>query len=255
MAERAEQISSALTKSEKRPAFYALAPGGWRDYWTLLHPPYTVWLMAYVAFGASVAPVFSIARFGATVLAFFLAVGLTAHALDELNGRPLRTQIPDAVLKAVAAIGLAGAVGLGILGVMKASAWLIPFIAFGVFIVVVYTLELFGGRFHTDGWHAAAWGAFPVITAYFAQADTIRPAGVLVALACLLLASVQRTLSKPVTRLRRKALRVSGEVRYVDGATRRIDEGWLRAAPEKALRGLAIGLTILAAGLVVFRLA
>ncbi len=38
------------------PAFYALAPGGWRDYWTLLHPPYTVWHLSYVVIGASLAP-------------------------------------------------------------------------------------------------------------------------------------------------------------------------------------------------------
>jgi hypothetical protein len=255
VAPRTERTFIGLTEPEKHPAFYALAPDGWRDYWTLLHPPYTLWLMAYVAFGATVEPVFSTARFGATLLAFFLAVGLTAHALDELMGRPLRTQISDTVLKAVAAIGLGGAVGLDIFGMVEASAWLILFIAFGVFIVVAYNLELFGGRFHTAGWFAAAWGAFPVITAYFAQAETIKPAAVLVAIACLLLALVQRTLSAPMTRLRRKAPCVSGEVRYADGYTRRIDEARLRSAAETALCGLAIALTILAAGLVVFRLA
>ena len=36
-----------------RPAFYALAPGGWRDYVTLLHPPYTLWHLSYVAIGAA----------------------------------------------------------------------------------------------------------------------------------------------------------------------------------------------------------
>ena len=39
--------------SEDRPAFYALAPGGWRDWWTLLHPPYTLWHLSYVALGAA----------------------------------------------------------------------------------------------------------------------------------------------------------------------------------------------------------
>ena len=39
--------------SEERPAFYALAPGGWRDWWTLLHPPYTMWHLSYVALGAA----------------------------------------------------------------------------------------------------------------------------------------------------------------------------------------------------------
>src|SRR6266498_379771 len=73
----------------ERPAFYALRSGGWRDYWTLLHPPYTAWHLSYVVFGAVVARSFDGGRLGASVLAFFLGVGITAHALDELSGRPL----------------------------------------------------------------------------------------------------------------------------------------------------------------------
>ncbi|MFB3739399.1 MAG: hypothetical protein ACE14W_10620, partial [Candidatus Velamenicoccus archaeovorus] len=78
MAERAE-----------RPAFYALRSGGWRDYWTLLHPPYTLWHLSYVVIGACLTDVVDLRWLGETVLAFFLAVGLGAHALDELRGRPL----------------------------------------------------------------------------------------------------------------------------------------------------------------------
>src|SRR3989442_13616404 len=37
-------------------AFYALEPGGLRDYWTLLHPPYTLWHLSYVLLGAALAP-------------------------------------------------------------------------------------------------------------------------------------------------------------------------------------------------------
>jgi hypothetical protein len=69
-----------------RPAFYALAPGGWRDYVTLLHPPYTLWHLSYVAIGAALAPHVEVERLVATLVAFFLAVGIGAHALDELNG-------------------------------------------------------------------------------------------------------------------------------------------------------------------------
>src|SRR5881397_1279780 len=99
-----------------RPAFYALRAGGWRDYWTLLHPPYTAWHLSYVAIGAAVAPRFDGGRLGATALAFFLAVGLTAHALDELKGRPLRTRIPDRALQGIALVGLVGAVAIGAVG-------------------------------------------------------------------------------------------------------------------------------------------
>lgn len=236
------------------PAFYALSPGGWRDYWTLLHPPYTLWHLAYVVLGAVAAPHVDGVRLGATLVAFFLGVGLTAHALDELTGRPLRTRIPDPVLWGIALLGLAGAVGLGVVGALEVSLWLIGFVAFGAFIVVAYNLEAFGGKVHGDWWFAVAWGAFPALTSYFAQAESIRVEGVLVAGACLLLSDAQRRLSTPVRRLRRGVRSVDGSLTLHDGSTEPLDEATLRAAPEGALRALWLALVLLAAGLAIVRL-
>src|SRR5437588_6204269 len=193
--------AGTVQEDRSRPAFYALSPGGWRDYWTLLHPPYTAWHLSYVAIGAAAAPSFDGGGLGASVLAFFLGVGLCAHALAELRGRPLRTRIPSGILWTIAGFGLLGAIGLGVLGAVEVSWWLLAFVAFGAFIVVAYNVELFGGRFHSDAWFAVAWGAFPALTGYFAQNGTLGwPAG-LVAGACLLLSAAQRTLSTPVRHL------------------------------------------------------
>ena len=240
--------------SERRPAFYALASGGWRDYWTLLHPPYTAWHLSYVAIGACVATRFDGGRLGATELAFFLAVGLTAHALDELAGRPLRTRIPTGVLQAIAAIGLVGAVAIGVLGAVKVSWWLLAFVAVGAFAVVAYNLELAGGMFHSDLWFALLWGAFPSLTATFAQDVTIRLPGVLAAAACMLISASQRTLSTPVRTLRRNVIRVTGEMELADGTKRPVDEATIRHAPERALRTLSLALPLVAGSLVALRL-
>jgi len=139
----------------------------------LLHPPYTLWHLSYSVIGAALAPRVQTSRLIATVLAFFLAVGLAAHALDELRGRPLRTRIPAPVLVAVVAVGLAGALGLGVAGVSRVGWTLIPFMVAGPVLVIAYNAELFGGGMHTDFGFAAAWGAFPVLTAYVAQAGTL----------------------------------------------------------------------------------
>ena len=87
-----------------RPAFYAAKRGGWRDWWTVLHPPYTAWHLSYVVIGASLAPHVRISRLLGTVVAFFLAVGVAAHCLDELHGRPLRTLIPGRALVAATVV-------------------------------------------------------------------------------------------------------------------------------------------------------
>jgi hypothetical protein len=239
---------------EGRPAFYALRPGGWRDYLTLLHPPYTAWHLSYVAIGAATAPSVTGYRLTLSLLAFFLAVGLGAHALDELKGRPLRTSIPTGALQAIAAVGFVGAVSLGIHGAFVVSWWMLAFIAFGAFILLSYNLELFGGRFHSDAWFALSWGAFPALTAYFAQAEAIRLPAILVAVGCAMLSAAQRRLSTPVRRLRRTVASVEGRMRFQDGTHVEIDEALLRSAPEAALRALSAGLVLLASGLVAARL-
>ena len=188
-----------------RPAFYALRSGGWRDYVTLLHPPYTLWHLSYAAMGAAIAPRMHWDVLGWTVLAFFLAMGIGAHALDESKGRPLRTRIPDRVLYGLAAGSIAGACVIGVHVAIGTTWWLLAFVAFGAFIVVAYNLELFGGLLHTPVWFAAAWGAFPALTAYFAAARMIRGEAVLVAAFAFVTSLAQQRLSADVRLARRSA--------------------------------------------------
>ena len=165
---RPRRLGAARVTRGRSPAFYALRPGGWRDYVTLLHPPYTLWHLSYVAVGAALAPTMKWSLLGWTALAFLLAMGVGAHALDELHGRPLQTRIPRGVLVAAATVSLAAACGIGIGVALGTTLWLLAFVGFGAFVVVAYNLELLGGAFHSDLWFAAAWGAFPALTAYFA---------------------------------------------------------------------------------------
>jgi hypothetical protein len=243
-----------MTKTSERPAFYALSSGGWRDYWTLLHPPYTVWHLSYVAIGAALAPRVDAGWLVETLLAFFLAMGIAAHALDELNGRPLRTRIPSGVLVALAMIGLAGAVAFGVHGAIEATPWLWVAVPAGVLLVAAYNLELFGGALHSDATFALAWGAFPVLVAYLAQAGTIRVEAILAAAACAALSFAQRVLSTPVRRLRRSVRAVEGGLVLDDGTREALDASALRAAPELALRWLSLAVPLLAASLLVVRL-
>ena len=223
-----------------RPAFYALRPGGWRDYVTLLHPPYTLWHLSYVALGAALAPRMQWGLLGWTVLAFLLAMGVGAHALDELHGRPLRTQIPGSVLVGLAAASIAAACAIGIVVATRTTIWLLAFVAFGGLVVVAYNLELLGGAVHTDYWFAGAWGAFPVLTAYFASAERIRAEALAAAAFAFLVSLGQRRLSTVVRGVRR-------------GAAPPADAELALQAPEAALRLLSAALPALAAALLLLR--
>ena len=240
--------------TDKAPAFYALRAGGWRDFVSILHPPYTVWHLSYVALGWAVAPAARADRLVISLVAFFLAVGIGAHALDELNGRPLRTQIPSLTLGTLAVVSIALSCALGIAGAARTSWWLLAFVAFGGFIVCAYNLEWFGGRFHSNLWFAIAWGAFPALTAAWAADTRFTAAGVLVAGACFALSHAQRTLSTPVRDLRRRTRRVDGTIERMDGTVVALDADALRAAPESALRWLSVALPLLAGGAVAAKL-
>jgi hypothetical protein len=238
-----------------RPAYYAAGPGRWRDWWTLLHPPFTAWHLSYVVLGAMIAPVVRLDRLVAALIAFFLAVGLAAHALDELHGRPLRTSIPSPVLVAVTVAGLAGAVGLGAAGITRVGWVLLPFMIIGPLLVVGYNAELFGGLIHTDLGFAAAWGAFPALTGYVAEAGRLALPPLLIASAAMAFSAGQRHLSTPARLLRRRAAAVSGSITLHTGEVTPIDGGRLLEPLERALRSLSWGVVLLAAALATARLA
>ncbi len=240
--------------SGQRPSFYAARPGGWRDWWTLLHPPYTAWHLAYVVVGACLATHVNLTRMIATLLAFFFAVGLAAHALDELHGRPLRTRIPGGALVAVAGIGLGGAFALGIAGIVQVGPALIPFLVVGPVLVVGYNFELFGGVIHNDVGFAASWGAFPVLTAYVAQTGRLALAPIIAAVGAFALSVAQRALSTPARLLRRRATDVSGAIVLADGQTVPVGRAVLLAPLEQALRAMSWAVVLLAAAVAVARL-
>jgi hypothetical protein len=237
-----------------RPAFYAAGPGRWRDWWTLLHPPYTAWHLAYVVIGATLAPHVQLVPLLAALIAFFLAVGLAAHALDEFHGRPLRTLIPSPMLLAVAGLGLAGAVGLGVAGTLRVGWALIPFLLAGPLLVIAYNAELFGGVVHTDAGFAAAWGAFALLTSYVAQTGTLSPASVLAAAGAFALSAAQRSLSTPARLLRRRTAGVTGTITLADGDTLTLSASRLLEPLERALRAMSWSIVLLAAALAVARL-
>jgi hypothetical protein len=243
-----------MPAAPERPAFYALGRGLGGDVLALLHPPYTAWHLSYFAIGAAVAPRLHSDRLLWGLAAFGLAVGVAAHALDELHDRPLRTSLSDRTLLALAAVGLGGAVAIGIAGILTVSPWLAPFVLAGALFLPAYNLELLGGRLHGDLWFALGWGAFPAFTGYFVDAERISLLGLLVAAGCLAMSVAQRRLSTPARELRRRTSSVSGVRMLPDGRTESLSLGGLLAPLDGALAALSLAIVLLACALVLARL-
>ena len=241
------------------PAFYArprfASRPVARDWWTILHPPYTLWHLSYVVIGSCLVGPVNAGHLALTVVAFFLAVGVGAHALDELHGRPLGTAIPSRTLIVAAVLGIGGAVVIGVIGVTRVGLPLVIFIVIGVVLAIGYNLELFGGRLHTDTVFAAAWGSFPVLTAYYAQHERLDIAAVAASVFCFLLSRAQRELSTPARALRRKTTDVTGTIVRTDGTIDDVDQASLLAPLEGALRALSWAAVSLAVTLVLARFA
>ena len=238
----------------ERPAFYALGRGRAGDLITLLHPPYTAWHLSYFAIGAALAPHLYANRLLWGLAAFALAVGVAAHALDELHGRPLGTALSSRALVALAAVSLVGAVAIGVGGVVTVTAALAPFVVAGVLFLPAYNLELLGGRLHGDLWFALGWGAFPALTGYFVNAERIALPGLLGAGACLALSVAQRRLSSPARELRRRTSSVSGVRERADGSEEALSRAGLLAPLDGALAALSLGVVVTACALVAARL-
>jgi hypothetical protein len=246
--------SDAARAGRQSPAFYALGGGRVGDLVTLLHPPYTAWHLSYFALGAAVAPRLYVGRLLWGLAAFALAVGVAAHAFDELHDRPLRTGIGDRTLICLGVVGLLGAVAIGVAGVLTVTVWLAPLVLAGGLLVLAYNLELAGGRFHSGLWFAAGWGAFPAFTGYFVNAEKVTLQGVLIAAGCMAMSVAQRRLSSAARELRRRTLAVSGTRTLSDGSTEELSVGALLGPLDGALAALSLAIVVTACALVIARL-
>jgi hypothetical protein len=238
----------------ERPAFYALGRGRASELITLLHPPYTAWHLSYFALGAAVAPKVHTDRLLWGLAAFALAVGVAAHALDELHDRPLGTGLSDRTLRVLAGLSLVSAITIGVRGAITVTPWLVPLVLAGGAFLPAYNLELLGGRFHSDLWFALGWGAFPAFTGYFVNAQKVALPGLLIAAGCTAMSVAQRRLSSPARELRRRTLSVEGTRTRSDGSTEPLSVTGLLAPLDGALAALSLATVVTACAVLAARL-
>jgi len=185
-----------------QPAYYARTGSPGREILTLLHPPYTMWHLSYVAMGAAIAPRLDWIYLAGTILAFLFGMGVGAHALDELHDRPLGTNLSRGTLITLAVGGISVAAGLAVAGSVVISPWVAAWGMAGVLLALGYPLEV-PGWLHTDLGFGISWGAFPVLVGYWAQTQGLTMPAVALAAVATLISMTQRLLSTPARFVRR----------------------------------------------------
>ena len=191
-----------------QPAFYGHTGTRAGDLVTILHPPYTIWHLSYVAIGAALAPQIDGVRLAGTLAAFVFGLGVGAHALDEVHDRPLGTALSTRSLWALGVGGLVVAAA----GAVVISPWVMAWAAVGITLALAYSLEL-SPLIHSDLGFALAWGAFPTLVGFWAQTEQMTWAALAMAAATTALSAVQRSLSKSAREIRRgPGPRAAGEL-------------------------------------------
>jgi len=234
-------------------AFYAKQGSRRADFWTLLHPPYTAWNLSYVVIGATLAPTVNWLILIILLASFFCGTGIAAHALDELNGHPLKTGFSDKSLKLMAACSLFVAFLLFALASLLTTPWLMIFYVAGAFLVLAYNLEWWDGLIHTDLGFALSWGAFPVIVSYWSQTGYFSLAALGAASATTLLSLAQRSLSTQARFVRRRTSGGSALFHTADNHDVQWDKQKLLSTWEKPLLLLTWSIIILAISLLITR--
>jgi hypothetical protein len=207
--------------------------------------------LAHVVLGAAIAPVIDGLILTGTLLAFLLGLGVGAHALDELHGRPLRTSLGSRTLLALGIGGMAAAMAVAVAGIFVISPWVIAWAIAGIALAVGYAFER-PRPLHTPLGFGLAWGAFPTLVGYWAQSRAIALPALLMAAATTLLSMTQRALSTPARNLRR-TVEFAELVLERRDATERWTEGEILDTWEVPLKLLTAAVIAFAVGLLAVR--
>jgi hypothetical protein len=221
----------------------------------MLHLPYTAMVLSFVVAGAVVSPRVSWPILLATLLAYFLALGIGAHFLDQLPGMGSRyvRHWPTWALRLVGFGGVGAGVAIGVVGALLVLG---PTFLLFVFVQTICALgyplaPVFRGVLHRDSVFAISWGCLPFLTSYYAQSGKVVSAVSLVLVvvfAAIALAEIR--VSRRSRALRRPGYPVdrSSGAGPMPGAP-----GSLR--PDRVLQFLSLGTVVLSIGSLVVRVA
>ena len=233
--------------SDRRSEWFVpkFGPPQFRVVMGLLFLPYTGMVLSFVVMGSMLADPIYGDRILAIVVIYFLGLGVAAHALDALGSRsakPWGSVLTKRQLWLTAILSLAVAYLMAIYFMVRYVP-LLWFVAIGEgFFVFAYNLEWFKGWFHTDEWFAFSWGFLPVLAGYIMQTNKISVAALALGASMALFSIVEIKASRPYKELKQR-------FSLLEEA-----EKSLMARYEAILKSISLGVILLGAGLLIWRM-
>jgi len=242
-------------------AWYARSGSKVRELYTIMHLPYTSMVLSYTLIGAALAPSVYPSRVILTLVAYFLGLGLSAHALNELYARHWGAALSKSELQLLFAVPLIGAILIGLYatmtlyassGTLFASLVLLLFIALETLFVFLYNADFSGGKFHSDLAFAFSWAALPTLIGYYVNAMTITAVAILMSIAMAATAGIEINLSRWCKDFRRRSPLT--KIRFADSTELDLSTTELIAKPEKSLKLIVVVVDLVAIGLILHKL-
>jgi len=220
-------------------------PERFRRLMGLLFLPYTGMVLSFSVVGAMLADVVHWDRVVATIIIYFLGLGIGAHALDAVGSKerkPWGRVFSERGLWVVALTSIAAAYGVAVyyMILFVPLLWIVAVLE--GFFVFAYNLEWFGGKFHKDLWFAFSWGFLPVLTGYIMQTNEVSAAVLAIATAMGLFSLVEIKASRPYKGLKSR----SGSLSQ--------DETALLERYETILKSISLGVLFLGVGMLIWRI-
>ena len=212
----------------------------------LLFLPYTGMVLSFSVIGAMLADFVHWDRVVATLIIYFLGLGIGAHALDAVGskglkpwGRVLSEQ--GLWVSALSSIAAAYVIAIYYMIFLVPLLWVVAVLE--GFFVFAYNLEWFGGKFHKDSWFAFSWGFLPVLAGYIMQTNEVTPGVLAIAVAMGLFSLVEIKASRPY------------KVFKSHSDTLAQDEKILMERYEAILKSISLGVLFLGIGMLIWRVA
>lgn len=220
-------------------------PAKFRSFAGLLFLPYTGMVLSFSVIGSVLATPLHWDRIIAIVIIFFFGLGIGAHALDALGSKEIKpwgAVFTPSQLRLLAITSLIVAYAIAIFYTIRYVPFLWSMALCEGFFVFAYNLEWFHGRFHTDAWFAFSWGALPVLSGYIMQTNSISVAALALAASMAFFSLIEIKASRPYRALKRRSNALDE------------DEKALMIRFEIILQSVSIGVILLGAGLLVWRM-
>lgn len=165
----------------------------------MLFLPYTGMCISFSIVGSLLSPTAIMwDRIVAIVIIYFAALGISAHAADNMGSKkkPWGDLFSNLELLIMLVCGLVVAYAIGAYYIIFYVPLLLPIAILEGFFLFAYNYEIWNGFFHNNIWFAISWGSMPLLAGYVMQTNSISYVPLLISTAAFLISYIEIKLSR-----------------------------------------------------------